>query len=71
MKAPEGFAQQARQRAEDWLSSGPNKHNMTFECVLWAFAWGYRRQRFVSREHATNFWLLLAELADDGQEAPE
>ena len=70
MKAPEGFASRARREARCWYgrlwgSLGADIGDMPY-AAAWRDPGAYKDD-----VHAATWWLLLAELADDGQEAPE
>ena len=71
MKAPEGFAKRARALAEGLITGNvpllalPRGMDANF-----AVAWMSRGELPDSLAQLAIWWLLLAELADDGQESP-
>lgn len=73
MKAPEGFAARARREASYWISGRFASGGVCLVDVPYAYAWRYFSggTGFDSAGHAATWWLLLAELANDGQEAPK
>lgn len=73
MKAPEGFAQRAQKEAKIWITRKWYLRGTEIKDLPYAAAW--RRDGtpalYEDGGHAATWWLLLAELANDGQEAPE
>lgn len=73
MKAPKGFAQRALKEAKMWITRRWYSKGIEIQDLPYAAAW--RKDDaptpYEDGGHAATWWLLLAELAEDEQRAPE